>query len=93
MPEGVTLELLDAVTKEMGADADPPKGLIMHTHYMEAGNVQILDVWEAEADYHEFAKSRLGPAIAKVAQANGATEPPARAAENWTDAHRVVRGR
>jgi hypothetical protein len=95
MPEGASLDLLDAVTEEMGVDADPPKGLIVHTHYSEGGQVHIFDIWESESDYREFAESRLGPAMAKVAQERGVTlpTPAGDAQESTVDAHRVVRGR
>lgn len=95
LPEGATLELLDAVTEEMGVDADPPKGMIVHVHYSENGKVHIFDIWESEADYQDFAEKRLGPAMAKVAQQHGVT-PPAPSDEGAPEvvpAHRVVRGR
>lgn len=95
MPEGASLELLDAVTEEMGVDADPPKGLIVHTHYSEGGQVHIFDIWESESDYRDFAEHRLGPAMAKVAQQQGVTLPMPTddAPQPVVDAHRVVRGR
>jgi hypothetical protein len=95
LPEGATLELLDAVTEEMGVDADPPKGMIVHTHYSENGEIHIFDIWESEADYRDFAENRLGPAMAKVAQQHGVTLPaPGDAGGPEVVAvHRVVRGR
>ena len=94
MPEGVSLEVLDAVTDEMGVDADPPKGLIVHTHYSEGGQIHIFDIWESESDYRDFAEHRLGPAMAKVAQQHGLTLPgePGDGSQAVVDAHRVVRG-
>ena len=96
MPEGVSLELLDAVTEEMQVDRDPPKGMIVHTHYEQGGQVHIFDIWEQESDYREFAEKRLGPAMSKVAERHGMAPPtPADAASEpfTTAAHRVVRGR
>jgi hypothetical protein len=71
MPEGMTLELLDQVTREMGADTDPPAGLIVHTHFEEDGRIRIVDVWDSQEKYDSFAESRLMPAMQKVAAAQG----------------------
>ena len=95
LPDGVTLELLDAVSEEMNVDKDPPKGMIVHTHFSEGGKVHIFDVWENEADYRDFAEHRLGPAMAKVAERIGMTPPggPDGVPMDVVDVHRVVRGR
>ena len=94
MRAGVPIEMLDAVTKEMGVDADPPPGMIVHTHFEQDGRVHILDVWESEEAHQHFAESRLGPAMAKVAADNGID--PAAAGEpesSVVEVHRLVRGR
>jgi hypothetical protein len=95
LPEGVSLEILDAVSDEMNVEKDPPKGMIVHTHYSEAGKVHIFDVWENESDYRDFAQHRLGPAMATVAARIGMTPPggPSGAPMDVVDVHRVVRGR
>src|SRR4051812_28040593 len=96
LPDFATLEMLDAVTEEMGVDSDPPKGMIVHTHYSENGQVHIFDIWESEADYRDFAEKRLGPAMAKVLEAQGVTAPGPGDDGPEPDvvpAHRVVRGR
>jgi hypothetical protein len=94
VPEGVSLEVLDAVTEEMGVDADPPKGMIVHAHYSEGGQVHIFDIWESLSDYETFVETRLNPAMAKVAQAHGMTAPPpGNDPPTPVDVHRVVRGR
>jgi len=95
LPEGVSLEILDAVTVEMNVDTDPPKGMIVHTHYAEGGQIHIFDVWENEADYRAFAEQRLAPAMAKVAVAHGISPPggPIGDPMDVVDVHRVVRGR
>jgi len=71
MPEGLPIEMLDGVTKEMDAKADPPAGLILHVHYEEGGRVRITDVWESEQAYQRFREQRLTPAMEKVAAASG----------------------
>jgi hypothetical protein len=95
LPEGVTLEMLDAVTVEMNVDANPPKGLIVHTHYAEDDKIHIFDVWETEPDYRAFAQDRLGPAMAKVAERNNMSPPggPTGNPMDVVEVHRLVRGR
>jgi hypothetical protein len=94
MPDGVPLELLDAVAEEMGVNADPPAGLIVHTHYEEDGRVHIVDVWESAESHQKFIEERLGPAMAKVAAQRGIDIAQAGQSESSvTEAHYVVRGR
>jgi hypothetical protein len=71
MPEGTPIEMLDGVTEEMGAKADPPAGLILHVHFEDGGRVHITDVWESEQDYLTFRDQRLMPAMEKVAAERG----------------------
>ncbi len=94
MPEGASVEVLDAVTEEMGVDADPPAGMIVHVHFEEAGRVRIVDVWESAQAHATFVEERLAPAMAKVAAAHGMDlaqmgEP----VTSVTEVHRMVRGR
>jgi hypothetical protein len=70
MPADVPIRMLDAVTE------DPPRGLIVHTHYERNGQVHILDVWDSEESYRTFADQRLMPAVAKIATQNGIEPQP-----------------
>ena len=93
MPEGVPIEMLDGVTKEMDAKADPPPGMILHVHYEDGGRVRVMDVWESEQAYHSFREQRLTPAMEKVAAANGidlSQTPQPEAA--FVEVHDLVRG-
>ena len=45
LPEGVPVEMLDAVTKEMNVDNDLPPGMIVHVHYFDQGRARVVDVW------------------------------------------------
>jgi hypothetical protein len=94
MPEGTPIQMLDAVTEEMGVDSDPPEGMIVHTHYEEDGRVKILDVWESVELHTKFGEERLGPAFQKVAERNGidASDRP-EVTPTTIEVHRVVRGR
>lgn len=94
MPIGVPIQILDAVTEEMGVDNDPPAGMIIHTHFEQDGRVHIVDVWESAEAHQNFAESRLHLAMAKVAAAKGLDlqqigEPES----SFTNIHRMVRGR
>lgn len=95
MPAGVPLDMIDAVTEEMGVDTSPPDGMIFHAHYEQDGCAHILDVWESAEAHQAFQESRLMPAMAKVAAARGfdlaAAEPPPEPV--ITQVHRLVRGK
>jgi hypothetical protein len=71
MPEGTTLEFLDEVTQQMGVDTDPPNGLVVHTHFMERGHVQVVDVWDSQDAFERFQQSLLIPTMQKVAAEHG----------------------
>lgn len=71
MPEGATLEMLDQVTRQMGVDTDPPAGLVVHTHFEEAGRVRVIDVWDSQEAFDSFQQSTLMPAMQKVAAEQG----------------------
>jgi hypothetical protein len=93
MPVGVPIEMLDAVTEEMGVDNDPPEGLIVHTHFEKDGRAHIVDVWESAEAHQRFAESRLNPAMGKVAAIRGFDIAQAGEPEmSITDVHRMVRG-
>lgn len=92
MPPEASLEMMDAVTKEMGVNENPPAGLIVHTHYEDEGHVHVLDVWESPEAHATFAQQRLGPAVQAVTERHGI--PAADAPEpTVTEVHSLVRGR
>jgi hypothetical protein len=90
-PAGVTIELLDAVTDEMGVDAKLPPGGIVHVHFEKDGLAHGVDVWESVEAFERFVQSTLMPAMAKVAAARGLD--PSRMGEpevTITEVHRLV---
>jgi hypothetical protein len=93
MPEGISIQMLDEVTDEMGVDSDPPKGLIVHVHYEVDGQAHIMDLWDSQADYDTFDAERLGPATRKVAEAHGmeVSQGPGPTGTSH-EVHRMVRG-
>src|ERR1700733_7800173 len=70
-PVGVTNEFLDAVTDEMGVEADLPPGGISHVHFERDGRAHGVDVFDSVEVYQDFVQSRLMPALTKVAAAKG----------------------
>jgi hypothetical protein len=71
LPAGVPIAMLDAVTVKMDVKANPPDGLIVHTHYEDEGGVRVTDVWESEQAFRTFQEERLMPAMQQVASENG----------------------
>ncbi len=75
-PEGVTLEMYQAVQEKAGVEADPPAGLIIHTAGTVDGELQIVDVWETQDAADRFGTERLMPAIKDVAGDQAPAGPP-----------------
>jgi hypothetical protein len=91
-PVGVTIELLDAITDELGVDASLPPGGIVHVHFEKDGRAHGVDVWDSVETHEQFVQSTLMPAMAKVALASGLDlsslgEPEV----TITEVHRLVR--
>jgi hypothetical protein len=95
MPEGVTAQMLDAVSDAMGVESDPPAGLVVHVHYERGGRIEVADVWESREAYETFAAERLMPAMQKIASEQGMSAPsPQEVGEpEFTEVHSIVRGR
>ena len=88
----VTNELLDAVTDEMGVDAELPPGRIVHVHFEKDGRAHGVDVWDSVETYELFVHLTLMPAMGKVAVARGLD--PSKMGEpkvTITEVHRLVR--
>ncbi len=91
-PVGITIELLDAVTDELGVDAKLPPGGIMHVHFEKDGLAHGVDVWDSVEAHEQFVQSTLMPAMGKVAASRGLDlskmgEPEV----TITEVHRLVR--
>ena len=71
MPDGITAEMLDEVSEDMGVHSNPPEGMIVHVHFMEDGRAQVVDVWESAEHLEQFRQNRLMPSIMKVTSAHG----------------------
>jgi hypothetical protein len=89
-PVGVTNELLDGVTDEMGVNAQLPAGGISHVHFERDGRAYGVDVFESIESYQQFVESALMPAMG-IAAARGLD--PSNMGEpevTITEVHRVV---
>lgn len=77
---GATRDMIEAVTKEMDVEGNPPAGMIVHTaSELPGGGIRIVDVWESEEAHKAFESDRLGPALGVVGQRLGfdmSTMPP-----------------
>lgn len=94
MPEEMTPEFLDEVTREMGVDTDPPAGLIVHTHFQDGGRTRVVDVWDSQEEFDAFQEGRLMPAMQKVAAGHGMDMSQAPQPEpSIVRVHGVVKGR
>ena len=90
-PVGVTNELLDAVTDEMGVDTELPPGGILHVHFEKGGRAHGVDVFDSVEAYQQFVQSTLMPAMGKVATARGLDVSKMGEPEvTITEVHRVV---
>jgi hypothetical protein len=89
-PSEVTVELIDAVTDEMGVDGNLPSGSVVHVHWVKDGRVHGVDVWESLDAYQLFVESTLVPAMGKVAAAKG-VELTGGPEQTVTEVHRLVR--
>ena len=79
----------DAISERLNADADPPRGLIVHTAgFTGKGTFRIADVWESESDWETFRDGRLAEAL-KPMMESGEGSPPS--VEYTYELHHVVK--
>lgn len=64
--DGGTQEQYDAVHSQVGADTDPPEGMIFHAAGPIEGGWGIIDFWESREHFDRFQQDRLGPAIQEL---------------------------
>jgi hypothetical protein len=61
--------------KELLGPADPP-GLVVHLAFEQPdGTLRYVDVWESEAAWNDFGRTRLGAAVATMLAEFGVTPP------------------
>lgn len=57
----------DAITERLGAMAEPPHGLLMHSAGFTGTGFRIFEVWETRADFDIFVTERLIPTLRELA--------------------------
>jgi hypothetical protein len=66
-PQGVNVEMYDRVRADIGMDANPPDGLIVHGAGQGGdGKWRVIEMWDSAAAQQTFARERLGPALQKA---------------------------
>jgi hypothetical protein len=66
----------DGVSERLGADTDPPEGMVAHTAgFTGTGLFRIADVWESEADWERFRDGRLAEALKPMMESGDGTPP------------------
>jgi hypothetical protein len=66
----------DGISERLGADAEPPEGLVVHTAgFTGQGAFRIADVWESEADWERFRDGRLAEALKPTMESGEGTPP------------------
>ena len=82
----------DAMIERIGADGNPPEGLIVHTAGWdeEGGVFRIVEVWESAEANERFRRDRLQPALDQGPVNRDDTRQPDR--DVSYELHNVVRG-
>jgi hypothetical protein len=70
------VETYDKVAELLGADDNPPEGLILHTASPTGSGMAIVDVWESQEAFDRFREERLAPAIGQVVGEQQGAAPP-----------------
>ena len=68
----------DAVTASLKVEADPPKGLIVHSAGFVGDQFHIVDVWETVEDQKRFYEGRVMPAVMRLVSESDDPTPPTR---------------
>jgi hypothetical protein len=82
--DGVGRNEYEAVNRALGIDmntgaGDWPAGLLFHSGGAKPGGWVVFEVWESQADQHQFMDTRLGAALVE----GGITSAPSRV--EWID--------
>lgn len=58
---GVTPEKYEEIRKAVNWENNTPKGAVLHLAAFDKDGCRVNDIWESEADFNNFVKSRLYP--------------------------------
>jgi hypothetical protein len=99
MPVVMTMEIpasraaLEAISAAIGAQNDPPDGLIIHAITESEDGIRVVDIWESPEHYARFVAERLTPATDKVMEAHHFLMPAPPPHPVFAEAFDLVRGR
>jgi len=63
---GLTHKEFRAILDEMGVEARPEPGIYQHISHPTETGFRIIEIWESQKGFEEFAERRLKPAITKL---------------------------
>src|SRR5215475_13674156 len=63
---GLTHREFRAILNEMGVEARPEPGIYQHVSHPTKDGFRIIEIWESQKGFEEFAERRLKPAITKL---------------------------
>jgi quinol monooxygenase YgiN len=63
---GLTHKEFRAILEEMGVETRPEAGIYQHISHPTETGLRIIEIWESQKGFEEFAERRLKPAIAKL---------------------------
>lgn len=63
---GLTRKEFRAILNEMGVEARPEPGIYQHISHPTETGFRIIEVWESQDEFEEFAERRLQPAVRKL---------------------------
>lgn len=63
---GITKEHYDALLREVKLEENPPKGGKYHVAWSTPQGMHVVDVWDSQASFEQFLKTRLMPAVQKL---------------------------
>lgn len=71
---GATMEQYDRIRQRMGLapNGATPPGALFHWVAPDGDGMRVVDVWESQEAYDQFAREKIGPYSAEV----GITDPP-----------------
>lgn len=64
--KGLTHKEFRAILDEMGVEARPERGIYEHISHPTDTGFRIIEIWESQEGFEEFAERRLKPAITKL---------------------------
>ena len=64
--DGLTLDEYKAVATALGPESRSAAGLLLHIATQTDSGYRIVEIWNTEAGFHEFAEKYFGPAMGQL---------------------------